>query len=200
MYYSITGKAEVKEGFLVIYTGGIGYKIFSSNSTMSRIIKDKEITIYTYLNVREDALDLFGFSSEEELSTFKMLISVSGVGPKVGLAILSALQPAEFAMAVVTNDSKTLTMAQGVGKKMAEKIIVELKDKLKGVSLSDIVSDNDSVQPSNISHSVFEEAVNALMVLGYTAYEARQAVKISIPEADSLEELIKISLKQLIKG
>ena len=196
MYYSITGKAEVKEGFLVIYTGGIGYKIFSSNSTMARVIRDQEITVYTYLNVKEDALDLFGFSTEEELSTFKMLISVSGVGPKVGISILSALQPAEFAMAVVTNDAKTITMAQGVGKKLAEKIIVELKDKLKGVSLTDITSDPET--PLTVSHSTFEEAVNALIVLGYTAYEARQAVKIS--KADNLEDLIKAALKQLIKG
>ena len=199
MYYSITGKAEVKEGFLVIYAGGIGYKIFSSNSTMSRVSGEKEITVYTYLNVKEDALDLFGFSTEEELSTFKMLISVSGVGPKVGISILSALQPAEFAMAVVTNDAKTITMAQGVGKKLAEKIIVELKDKLKGVSLSDLTEDSGGVI-TPVSQSMFEEAVNALIVLGYTAYEARQAVKISLSRAENLEDLIKEALKQLIKG
>ena len=200
MYYSITGKPEVKEGFLVIYAGGIGYKIFSSSSTLAKVVKGKDITVYTYLNVKEDALDLFGFSTEEELSTFKMLISVSGVGPKVGISILSALQPAEFAMAVVTNDAKTITMAQGVGKKLAEKIIVELKDKLKGVSLEEITSDSGSSMPSTISHSIFEEAVNALIVLGYTGYEARQAVKISLTQADSLEDLIKASLKQLSKG
>lgn len=198
MYYSITGQAIAKENFIVVYAGGIGYKIFSSNNTMAKIQKDKEITIFTYLNVKEDDLSLFGFATEEELSTFKMLISVSGVGPKVGLSVLSALSPTEFAMAVVTNDFQTITRANGVGKKLAEKIIVELKDKLKGVDLTDICGEKSGVV--TVSNTILEEAVNALIVLGYTNYEARQAVKFVSTEADSLEAIIKLALKQLIKG
>jgi Holliday junction DNA helicase RuvA len=199
MYYSVTGNAEARDNFLVVYAGGVGYKIFSSNTTIANIRKDREFTVYTYLNVREDALDLYGFSTEEELSTFKMLISVSGVGPKAALAILSALAPAEFAVAVVTNDPKTLTAAQGVGKRLAEKIIVELKDKLRGASLDDMAGDSGT-GPNLVAAGITEEAVNALIVLGYSAYEARRAVKASESESGNLEDLIKAALKKLIKG
>lgn len=197
MYYSISGIAEAKEGFLVIHTGGVGYKIYTSNTTLARVTNHQETTVYTYLNVKEDALDLYGFSTEEELSTFKLLLSVSGVGPKAALAVLSALTPTEFAMSVATQDAQTITRAQGVGKKMAEKIIVELKDKLKGVDLRDIAgSTTETVAP--VSNGVLQEAVNALMVLGYSAYESRQAVKFVSSKSNQLEEIIKLALKELM--
>lgn len=197
MYYSISGIAEAKEGFLVIHTGGIGYKIYTSNTTLARISNNRETTVYTYLNVKEDALDLYGFSTEEELSTFKLLLTVSGVGPKAALAVLSALTPTEFAMSVVTQDAQTITRAQGVGKKLAEKIIVELKDKLKGVDLRDIAGDS-APSAAPVSNGVLQEAVNALMVLGYSAYEARQAVKFVSSKSNQLEEIIKLALKELM--
>ncbi len=197
MYYSITGTALAKENFLVIHTGGVGYKIYTSNTTLARITNHQEVTVYTYLNVKEDALDLYGFSTEEELSTFKLLLSVSGVGPKAALAVLSALTPTEFAMSVVTQDAQSITRAQGVGKKMAEKIIVELKDKLKGVDLRDIAG--ETAQPEVMAQNgVLQEAVNALMVLGYSAYESRQAVKFVSSKSDQLEEIIKLALKELM--
>ncbi len=196
MYYSISGIAEAKDGFLVIHNGGIGYKIYTSNTTLARVTNHQETTVYTYLNVKEDALDLYGFSTEEELSTFKMLLSVSGVGPKAALAVLSALTPTEFAMSVATQDAQSITRAQGVGKKMAEKIIVELKDKLKGVDLREIAA--DVPQAVSVSNSVLQEAVNALMVLGYSAYEARQAVKFVSSKSNQLEEIIKLALKELM--
>ncbi len=197
MYYSISGIAEAKEGFLVIHTGGVGYKIYTSNTTLARVTNHQETTVYTYLNVKEDALDLYGFSTEEELSTFKLLLSVSGVGPKAALAVLSALTPTEFAMSVATQDAQTITRAQGVGKKMAEKIIVELKDKLKGVDLRDIAgSTSETVAP--VSNGILQEAVNALMVLGYSAYESRQAVKFVSSKSNQLEEIIKLALKELM--
>ncbi|MBO5408307.1 MAG: Holliday junction branch migration protein RuvA [Clostridia bacterium] len=196
MYYSISGIAEAKEGFLVIHNGGIGYKIYTSNTTLARVSNHQETTVYTYLNVKEDALDLYGFSTEEELSTFKMLLSVSGVGPKAALAVLSALTPTEFAMSVATQDAQSITRAQGVGKKMAEKIIVELKDKLKGVDLREIAG--DVPQTVSVSNDVLQEAVNALMVLGYSAYEARQAVKFVSSKSNQLEEIIKLALKELM--
>lgn len=197
MYYSISGIAEAKENFLVIHTGGIGYKIYTSNTTLARVTNHQETTVYTYLNVKEDALDLYGFSTEEELSTFKLLLSVSGVGPKAALAVLSALTPTEFAMSVATQDAQTITRAQGVGKKMAEKIIVELKDKLKGVDLRDIAG-NASETVSPVSNGILQEAVNALMVLGYSAYESRQAVKFVSSKSNQLEEIIKFALKELM--
>ena len=196
MYYSISGKALIKENFVVIHSGGIGYKIFTSNSTISKIPRNDDVTIYTYLNVKEDALDIYGFITEEELATFKLLISVSGVGPKAALAVLSALAPAEFAMAVVTQDAKTITAAQGVGKRLAEKIIVELKDKLGNVSLTEITQDGIDGTP-NVSGTIMEEAVNALMVLGYSSLEARQAVKKVAGQAENLEDLIKSALKSV---
>ena len=197
MYYSITGIAEAKESFLVIHTGGVGYKIYTSNTTLERITNHQETTVYTYLNVKEDALDLYGFSTEEELSTFKLLLSVSGVGPKAALAVLSALTPTEFAMSVATQDAQTITRAQGVGKKMAEKIIVELKDKLKGVDLRDIAGGNNEMT-APVPNGILQEAVNALMVLGYSAYESRQAVKFVSSKSNQLEEIIKLALKELM--
>ncbi len=196
MYYSITGLSEAKENFLVIYAGGVGYKIYTSNTTLARVQNHQEMTVYTYLNVKEDALDLYGFATEEELSTFKMLLSVSGVGPKAALAVLSALTPTEFAMSVATQDAQSITRAQGVGKKLAEKIIVELKDKLKGVDLREIAG--DVPQTVSVSNDVLQEAVNALMVLGYSAYEARQAVKFVSSKSNQLEEIIKLALKELM--
>ncbi len=181
----------------MIHTGGVGYKIYTSNTTLARVTNHQETTVYTYLNVKEDALDLYGFSTEEELSTFKLLLSVSGVGPKAALAVLSALTPTEFAMSVATQDAQTITRAQGVGKKMAEKIIVELKDKLKGVDLRDIAgSTTETTAP--VSNGILQEAVNALMVLGYSAYESRQAVKFVSSKSNQLEEIIKLALKELM--
>ena len=196
MYYSITGLGETKENFLVIHTGGIGYKIYTSNTTLARVTNHQEITVYTYLHVKEDAMDLYGFATEEELSTFKMLLSVSGVGPKAALAVLSALTPTEFAMSVATQDAQSITRAQGVGKKLAEKIIVELKDKLKGVDLREIAG--EVPQTVLVSNDVLQEAVNALMVLGYSAYESRQAVKFVSSKSNQLEEIIKLALKELM--
>ncbi len=197
MYYSITGKAMLKENFVVISAGGIGYRVFASNTTMSKITNGEEVTLYTYLNVKEDLMQLFGFFSEEELNTFQMLLSVSGVGPKMALSILSSLSPTEFAMSVITQDSKAITRAHGVGKKLAEKIIVELKDKLKGVELSDITEENNVSASYSASDSVISEAINALMVLGYSSIEAKRAVMAASGEADSLEEIIKKALKRV---
>lgn len=195
MYYSITGTAQVKDGFAVINACGVGYMVYSSNASLSKIKNNETITMYTYLHVKEDSMQLFGFLTEEELSTFKMLINVSGVGPKMALAILSALSPTEFAMSVVTQDAKAITVAHGVGKKLAEKIIIELKDKLKGVELSDF-SDSASVQ-AHASNDNISEAINALIVLGYSTVDSRRAVMSVANEAKNLEDIIKLALKKL---
>ena len=195
MYYSITGKAAVKEGFAVITAGGVGYRVFTSSSTLSRMRNNEEYTLYTYLSVKEDSLTLYGFDTEEELSTFKMLIGVSGVGPKAAIAVLSALTPAEFAMSVIMQEPKSITKAHGVGKRMAEKIIVELKDKLKSVDLTEITQSGGNI--ISVSDSFANEAINALMVLGYSAADSKRAVDSVAGSSDNLEDLIKAALKKM---
>ncbi len=195
MYYSITGRVHIKEDFAVITAGGVGYRVFSSSQTLARLKNNEECTLYTYLSVKEDSLMLYGFDTEEELSTFKMLIGVSGVGPKAAAAILSALTPSEFAMSVVMQEPKSITKAKGVGKKLAEKIIVELKDKLKSVDLTEITQTNGNIV--SMADDFVSEAVNALMVLGYSAADSKQAVDSVKNDADNLEDIIKAALKKM---
>ena len=195
MYYSITGIAQIKENFAVINAYGVGYMVYSSNASLSKIKNGDTVTLYTYLHVKEDLMQLFGSVTEEELATFKMLIGVSGVGPKMALAILSALTPAEFAMSVVTQDSKAITTAHGVGKKLAEKIIIELKDKLKGVELCDITEEKST--QLHATNDNISEAINALIVLGYSTVDARRAVMSVANDASGLEDVIKLALKKL---
>ena len=168
MYYYIRGKYITKgENYAVVDNGGIGYKIFTSLSVLERLDPGSETTLYTHLYVREDAMDLYGFPTTEELSMFLNLLSVSGVGPKAALSILSVATPEKFALAVITNDVKTITKAAGVGPKLAQRVILELKDKLKTV---------DAVSSADISDEDFtderSEAASALIVLGYTQSEA----------------------------
>lgn len=174
---------------------GIGYRVFSSESSLRRIRLDQDEKIYTYLHIREDIMDLYGFLTQEELTTFELLISVSGVGPKVGLALLSSLPPSEFALAVVTGNSKTITKAPGVGPKMAQRIILELKDKLKNDSfLGTGVSESFGTEPVEDGN----EAVSALIVLGYSPSEAKKAVA-DAGTTGSTEETVKAALKLLMK-
>lgn len=193
MYYYIRGKYITKgENYAVVDNGGIGYKIFTSLSVLERLEPGSETTLYTHLYVREDAMDLYGFPTTEELSMFLNLLSVSGVGPKAALSILSVATPEKFALAVITNDVKTITKAAGVGPKLAQRVILELKDKLKTV---------DAVSSSDISDEDFtderSEAASALIVLGYSQAEASKAVSLS--EGGSVEELVKNALKKLMR-
>ncbi len=191
MYDYIKGKLVRKaESYAVVESNGIGYKIITTKSTLGDI-KDGEVTFYTYLYVREDIFDLYGFSTIEERSAFELLISVSGVGPKAAVAILSCVTASELAIAIVTNQSKVITAAQGVGNKMAQKIILELKDKIK----------NQDIKPSNYSAPLVSEeddTVNALMALGYNQAEIINALR-DVPAEYSVEEKIKYGLKNLMK-
>lgn len=198
MFYSITG--------IVVYTDassvaldchGVAFKCFTTMNTLRQIGKKGEsATLYTYLNVKEDALDLFGFSTEEELECFKILISVSGVGPKAGLAILSELTPEKLALSIATGDSKAITRAQGVGPKLAQRIALELKDKLaKGLELS-VTSPEIEAAGLAASGGNQAEAVSALTMLGYGQSEAAVAVA-KLDETLSVEELIRQALKLL---
>ncbi|MEG0770849.1 MAG: Holliday junction branch migration protein RuvA [Clostridia bacterium] len=199
MYYYFKGDlVHLEQNIAVIECNGVAYKLFITLNTYKNLYGKKEIVkLFSYLNVREDAMTLFGFYSEEELNGFKQLISVSGVGPKVAIAILSELLPQEFAVAVITNDPKTITRASGVGIKLAGRIILELKDKIskEQVSSNFPIKGNITIPINNNT----SEALNALCVLGYSRQQAQQAIsKISNLEELSLEDIIRNALKQLI--
>ena len=196
MFYYISGTLEYKgENFAVIDANGVGYKLYATLPTLSALGEvGKPAKLYTYLRVGEDIFDLFGFATQEELTTFNMLIGVSGVGAKVAVAILSTISPSKFALAVVTNDVNSIKQASGVGPKLAQRIILELKDKFKGADLSDIPGEE-------VVGGVFEsgnEAVSALIVLGYSAQEAKRAVA-GIDPGLELEEVIKLALNKLMR-
>lgn len=198
MYYYIKGRlAKKSDNSVVIDNGGIGYRIYTSANSLSGAGEaGSEIKMYTHLNVREDVFDLYGFITEEERDMFLNLLSVSGVGPKAALAVLSAAAPAKLALAVITGDAKTITKAQGVGPKMAQRIILELKDKLKNEDL-DILPD-DSPETDTKDSGASADAVSALVVLGYSAADASRAVS-EAGTSGNTEEIIKRALVQLMK-
>lgn len=195
MYYYIKGTLVQKsDNYIVVDANGVGYMIYTSLNSMQNTGEiGKKITIYTYLHVREDVMDLFGFTTIEEKNMFMHLISVSGVGPKAALSILSVTTPAKFALAVITNDVKTITKASGVGPKMAQRVILELKDKMKTDELEiDLEDESDDILLDNRS-----EAISALVVLGYSSNDAQKAVK-GIDGTLSVEEIIKKALAGLL--
>ena len=200
MYYYISGVLSGKgENYLVIDAGGVGYMIYTPTSDIEKAPREgSEMTVYTYLNVREDAMELYGFISEEERKLFLQLISVSGVGPKAGLSILSSSTPAHVMTAIITGDVKTLTRAQGVGPKAAQRIILELKDKLSpeelGIDGEDGVLTDIPDAPITDSRA---EALSALVVLGYSANEAKK-VLMKLDESMPTEDMIKRALAQLM--
>lgn len=196
MIYSLNGEVtHLEQNLIVVECGGVGYACRSTSTAVSRAVMGEKIKLFTYLNIREDAAELFGFSDESELNCFKMLLSVSGVGPKVAIAILSDLKPQEFALAVVNDDSKTITRAQGVGSKLAQRIVLELKDKLKkdgSFASADIPKINLNASANN----ALSEALTALMVLGFSNSQAQKALS-GLPEDLSVQELVKEGLKRL---
>jgi len=197
LFYYIKGTLALKgENFAVVDANGVGYKLLTTAQSLNAACeKGNEVCFYTYLHVREDIFDLYGFYTNEELASFEQLIGVSGVGPKAALSILSVLTPAQFALAIASGDSKAISKAQGVGPKLAQRVILELKDK---------ISNSQLVGESFASTDVFalvesgNEAVDALVVLGYSAQEATKALR----QADALnlpaEEAIKKALRYLI--
>ncbi len=197
MIYSLKGTLVLTEpGLAVVECGGVGFQCMTTMNTLRTLPKTgSEVMLYTHLNVREDAMDLYGFSGRSELSCFRMLITISGVGPKVALAILSELAPEQVALAVSTGDSKTLTRASGVGPKLAQRIVLELTDKVKKMSVSGVgfvPADTPAVSAS----SNIGEAVNALTVLGYTPSEAA-AVAAKFDSSLPVEEIIRLSLREI---
>ena len=202
MYYYISGTvAHIAPTFAVIDAGGVGYMINTSRNTLSTLAQGKPAKLYTYMNVREDAMELYGFAAEEELNCFKMLITISGVGPKAALSILSATTPAGFALSVLTGDEKVLTAAQGIGKKLAQRIILELSDKLakaqKDGNIPTSAGDIPAVIPTG--SDVLGEALSALMVLEYSKAEALEVLRRIECDGKSVEEIVRLALRQLIR-
>lgn len=204
MYYYISGTlAALSPSTAVIDAGGVGYRLSISSNTLSKLSgkEGANVKLFSYFSVREDAMELFGFFDEEEKAAFELLISVSGVGSKAALAVLSVLTPERLTSAVTSGDVKSICKANGVGKKIAERIVLELKDKVIKVLGApqtagrtddfDIVGEPDS--------SALADAQSALIVLGYTRSEASYALSTLDPSLDA-ETLIREALKRLMKG
>jgi len=183
----------VFDDYAIIENNGIGYIVFMPLRDLNLLKEKNNVLVYTYFHVREDNISLYGFLDRESLNIFKMLISVSGVGPKAALSLLSNITPQEFILAVVSKDDKTLSKAQGVGKKLAQRIILELKDKFK-----DYDFETETEARVEIDEDIKKEAIAALMSLGYTKQEAIDAVK--NVKANNVEDYIKCALKFLMKG
>ena len=202
MFYYLDGTvAEIAPFLAVVDCGGVGYACKTTNYTLSRLKKGQKAKLYTYLNVGEGIFELYGFATQNELSSFKLLLSVSGVGPKAALAILSTGSPEALAMAIVTGDEKALTAAPGIGKKIAQRIILELKDKMTKESVATGLDFSGGGGTVNVSAftSKATEAAQALAVLGYTSAEVSAALKGVDVEHLPLEEIIRQSLKKMVK-
>lgn len=200
MIYNINGKLTVTDvNYIVVETGGVGFKCFTTLNTIKTIgTLGSSVNVYTYLCVKEDAMDLYAFSTTQELEAFKLLISVSGVGPKAAVSILSELSADKLALCIAGGDSKSITKAQGVGKKTAERIVLELKDKIVGIAADDdtvrVVGEITSSESSNSS-----EAIDALIALGYSRSDASVAVA-GMDKSLSVDEMIRRGLRLLAKN
>lgn len=195
MFYSIKGTlTHTESNIAVVECGGVGFLCRTTMNTQKVLPQiGQEAKLYTHLNVREDALELFGFATQGELNCFKLLTNISGVGPKVGLAILSALTPEQVAAAAATGDSKAFTRANGVGPKLGQRIVLEMKDKVKSMQAADPgMAPLPAGVPSAAGNA--EAAVNALTVLGYSSSEASSAVA-RLDSSLPVEELIRQALK-----
>lgn len=202
MFFFLTGTvAFLEPGMAVLDCGGVGYACKTTSYTLGTLQKGKTATLYTHLSVREDGIDLYGFATKEEKRLFLLLISVSGVGPKAALSILSASPPTQLALSIITEDVKTLTMAPGVGKKIAQRIVLELKDKLAKEQKAEGETRGLTTPGANllIPEDKVAEAGAALAVLGYSQSEIHQALKGIELNALSREEIIKTALKNMVK-
>ena len=200
MFYYLSGTVAHVEPYLaVIDCGGVGYACRTTSYTLSALKKGEKGKLFTYLSIRQDGVDLFGFATQEELNLFQQLTSVSGVGPKAALSILSASTPANLALSIITGDEKALTVAQGIGKKIAQRIILELKDKLAKGQISPGGESYGGTGVTVIPENKSSEAAAALAVLGYSQTEIGMALKGIDLEALSLEEIIKQALKKMVK-
>ena len=197
----LTAKAR---GYIVIDVGGLGYKVFMSDLAMQNIGKIGDtVKVHTYYRVMEDDISIFGFNTQEELRLFELLISVSGIGAKTAITMLGTIEPSDFAIAIISNDINTLKKLPGIGAKTAQRIVLELKDKLKKErqieELSIVSSKSIDIKKAIEKDSKVEEAFTALQVLGYNSKEIEKAMEKINTEDLSLEEIIKAGLKELAK-
>lgn len=200
MFYYLNGTvAHLAPYLAVIDCGGVGYACRTTNHTLSGLTRGGQAKLYTYLHVREDIFELYGFSTEGELSSFQMLIGVSGVGPKAALAILSSNTPEGLAMAIVSGNEKALTCAPGIGKKIAQRIILELKDKLSKGQLPTSHGESFVGGVTIIPENKTSEASAALAVLGYGQPEITAALKGLDVDQLTLEEIVKQALKRMVR-
>ena len=193
----IKGRLEIKsKDYIVIDVGGIGYKIFMSETAINELEKETEVKVFTYMRVREDDISLYGFLNNEELVTFELLISVGGVGAKSAITILSNITPSKFALAVITNDVNTLKKLPGIGAKTAGRIILELKDKMK-TEQSIEENKNEEIKEAIVLDNKANDAVEALCVLGYTRKDVEKVLSNIDTNKLTVEEIIKQGLKYL---
>ena len=205
MFYYLSGTvAEIDANLAVIDCGGVGYACATTNYTLSQLKKGEKARLYTYMNIntnaKDDVVELFGFASQSELKSFKMLLGVNGVGPRAALSILSSTTPSGLAASIITEDEKALTAAPGIGKKIAQRIILELKDKLakeQSVGGITVVPGMDTTVPRTGTKA--SEAAAALQVLGYGSQEITAALRGIDMEKLSLEEIIRQALKQMVR-
>ena len=201
MFYYLSGTvAHIGPNLAVIDCGGVGYACMTTTTTLSALKQGEKGVLFTHLNVREDGVELFGFAGQDELNLFRLLLGVSGVGPKAALSILSASTPANLALSIITGDEKALTCAQGIGKKIAQRVILELKDKLaKGQTVIGGGETYGGTGVTIIPENKSSEASAALAVLGYSQSEINLALKgIDMSEL-TLEQIIKQALKKMMK-
>lgn len=199
MFYYVDGTvAAVEPGLAVIDCGGVGYACSTSRNTASRLKPGKKARLYTHFYAHEDQVQLFGFLDQEELRCFRMLIGVSGVGPKAALSILSEASPEKLALAIITEDERVLTQAPGIGKKIAKRIVLELRDKMSREQLESASGAAAIEFPQAggaVNHT--QEAVAALLALGYSQAEALRAMEGCPADAPSAEDIIRYCLKRL---
>ena len=194
MIYSLQGELTYwEQGLAVVECGGVGYACRTTMNTLAKIRDNDKVKLFTYLHVTENSLDLFGFADKSELSSFKQLISVSGVGPKAALSILSDITPSKLALCITTGDSKTLTSSPGIGAKIAQRIVLELKDK---VAKDQKISSAELVSVPNMGGNAVSEAMTALQTLGFNPAQCAAALSGADP-GSSVEDLIKFGLKNL---
>lgn len=201
MIYNLKGRLSVSDmNFIVVECGGVGFKCFTTLNTIRQLPKiGGEVNVFTHLAVREDAMDLYGFASKDELDAFKLLITVSGIGPKAAASILSELTPDRLAVCIASGDAKSITKAQGVGKKTAERVVLELKDKMADIAVGTDNSRDVANAVSVNESSDSAEAVAALVALGFSQSDAAVAVG-SMDKSLSVDEMIRAGLKQLSRN
>ena len=198
MFYYLNGEITIMEGNLaVVDCGGVGYACRTTSYTLSKLRVGQKAKLFTYCNIREDAFDIYGLSTRDELRCFELLLGVTGVGPKAAIAILSSSSPERFMLAIMTQDEKALTAAQGVGKKLAQRIILELKDKLGAVTEVDF-SDGASAAVIPAAGSNLSLAQAALAELGYNQNEIGAALKGIKTEGMSTEEIVRQCLRAMV--